>query len=302
MSGSKNVPPPAASVVPFRRSVAAYEGEQELSVGLPPALASMRPSPAPAAVVAPELAGRAKVWFVSGPGRSGKTTLLRYVMETMTASGSIALAAALDPQNRSLAGFLDGVEQPPTNDAAAVARWLESLLKTMMEEKGSALLDLGGGDTSLGRVLSAVPDLADVMESAGVAPVAIYTLGPRVDDLASLASFEARGFQPRATAIVLNEGLADPTTPRDEAFGRVLRHSAFKAAVERGAVVLWMPRLEPAVAAEIEAKRLHFTAARDGQSPKSRSSVPLGPFDRSRVRAWMLAMDAMLAPVQPWLP
>ncbi len=38
MSGSKNVPPPAASVVPFRRSVAAYEGEQELSVGLPPCL------------------------------------------------------------------------------------------------------------------------------------------------------------------------------------------------------------------------------------------------------------------------
>ena len=300
---AKTPPSSAASVVPLFRRAAAYEGEEEVSVGLPPAVVNPQPSDVPAAVVAPELAGKPKVWFVSGPGRSGKTTFLRYVIEVMAASGSAALAAALDPQNRSLAAFLDGVEQPPTNDAAAVARWLEALLKTMMNEKGSALLDLGGGDTSLGRVLSDVPDLAGVMEDAGVAPVAVYTLGPRVDDLASLASFEARGFRPRATAIVLNEGLADPTILRDEAFGRVLRHSAFRAAVDRGAVVLWMPRLEPAVAAEIEAKRLHFTMARDGQAPKSRPSVPpLGPFDRSRVRAWMAAMDAMLAPVRPWLP
>ena len=299
---SKNPPVSTAAVVPLFGRTASYENEEEVTVGLPPPAAAARPPSAPAAVVAPDLVGKPKVWFVSGPGRSGKTMLVRYLLETLTASGGGALAAALDPQNRSLASFIEGVGQPPTNDAAAVARWLEDLLRAMMAQQQSALLDLGGGDTSLGRLLADVPDLVDVMEGAGVAAVAAYTLGPRVDDLASLSSFEARGFQPRATAIVLNEGLADPTTPREEAFGRVLRHSAYRAAVERGAVTLWMPRLDPAVAAEIEAKRLPFTAARDGQSPKSRPSAPLGLFDRSRVRAWMVAMDVMLSPVRPWLP
>lgn len=298
---SRNPPAPAASVVPLFGRRTSYDGEDEIAVGLPPPAAAVLPPSAPAAVVAPDLAGKPKVWFVSGPGRSGKTMLVRYLLEASAQKGG-ALAAALDPQNRSLAGFIEGVEQPPTNDAATVTRWLEVLVRAMMEQQQSAFLDLGGGDTSLGRLLADVPDLANVMEDSGLAPVAIYTLGPRVDDLASLSSFETRGFQPRATAIVLNEGLADPTTPRDEAFGRVLRHSAYRAAVERGAVTLWMPRLDPTVAAEIEAKRLPFTAARDGQSPKSRPVAPLGPFDRSRVRAWMVAMDAMLGPVRPWLP
>ena len=299
---SKSPPAPTAAVVPLFGRAVSYEHEEEIAVGLPPPVAAALPSSTPVPVVAPDLAGKPKVWFVSGPGRSGKTTLVRYLLELSAANGGTALAAALDPQNRSLAGFIEGVAQPPTNDAAAVTRWLESLVRAMMTQQQSALLDLGGGDTSLGRLLADVPDLADVMEEAGVPAVACYTVGPRVDDLASLSSFEARGFKPRATAIVLNEGLSDPTTPREEAFGRVLRHSAFKAAVERGAVVLWMPRLEPAVAADIEAKRLPFAAARDGQSPKSRPAAPLGPFDRSRVRAWMAAMDATLAPVRPWLP
>ncbi len=212
------------------------------------------------------------------------------------------LAAALDPQNRFRASFVEGVHQPPTNDAAAVTRWLEDLIHAMLAQQHSALLDLGSGDTSLIRLLDDAPDLASAMESSGVAPVAIYTVGPRVDDLASLASLEERGFQPKATAIIMNEGLADPTIPPDEAFGWVLRHSVFKAAVDRGAVVLWMPRLDPAVAADIEEKRILFSAARDGISPKSHPSEPLGIFDRSRVRAWMVAMGEMLTPIRPWLP
>lgn len=293
--------PPKATVAAFFAAGAGLDGEDEVAVGLPPATVARpeRPGASPKAV---DLTDRAKAWFAIGPGRSGKTTLLRHLAERLAEGESEALFAALDPQNRSLTGFLDDVQEPPTNDAAAVAKWLERLLRHLMAAQQSALLDLGGGDTSLGRLLADVPDLADAMEEAGVSPVAIYTLGPRVDDLASLASFEARGFQPRATALVLNQGLADPTLPREDAFARVLRHSAFKAAVARGAVPLWMPRLEPSVAAEIEAKRLHFTDARDGVAPEGREVAPLGPFDRSRVRKWLDAMEAELAPIRTWLP
>lgn len=276
----------------------------EAVIGLPPSAVgpAAGSSLAPTQPI-PNLTGKPKVWFVSGPGRSGKTTLLRYVLEAVAASGREVMAAALDPQNRSLVAFIEGVDQPPTNEAGSVAAWLEELLRFAMEEKHSAVLDLGGGDTSLSRLLDDAPDLGEVMEEAGVAPVAIYTLGPRVDDLSSLASFEKQGFAPKATALILNEGLVSPTQSREEAFGWVLNHSAFRAAVARGAVPIWMPRLDANVASEIEAKRLQFSLARDGQEPAGRAPVgPLGPLNRSRVRKWMADMDQALAPIRSWFP
>ena len=152
-------------------------------------------------------------------------------------------------------------------------------------------------------MLAAIPTLATDLEEAGIAPVAIYTLGPRVDDLASLGSFEAMGFRPTATAIVCNEGLADLTVDREDAFARVLRHSAYRKAVDRGAISLWMPALTPAeLVQEIEAKRISFVQARDAISPASRKVAPLAPFDRSRVRKWLDSMAVELAPIASWLP
>jgi hypothetical protein len=253
-------------------------------------------------VAAVDLGDSPKALFVMGPGRSGKTTLLRYIMEAVQPGRPAPLAAALDPQNRSLATFLNDVAQPPSSDPVAVARWAEELLGFIMAEQKSALLDMGGGDLSLGKLLEEVPDLTTSLENASVHPVALYTLSPRVDDLGVLAGYEAQGFQPRATALILNAGLADPTVPREEAFARVLRHSAFQAAVARGAVPIWMPRLDATVAAEIEGKRLRFGQARDGQAPAEQPGAILGPFNRSRVRKWMTDMEAALAPLRSWLP
>jgi hypothetical protein len=243
----------------------------------------------------------ARAVFVMGPGRSGKTTLLRYIIETMTGQ-TPASAAALDPQNRSLATFMDDVYQPSVTDPAGVARWAEEFLGLVMADQGSAVMDMGGGDLSMGKLLADVPDLTANLEEAGVQPVAIYTLSPRVDDLGVLAGYEAQGFQPKATALILNAGLADPTMPREDAFARVLRHSAFQAAMDRGAVPIWMPRLDAMVAAEIEGKRLRFAQARDGQAPADQPDAILGPFNRSRVRKWMTDMEAALSPIRSWLP
>jgi hypothetical protein len=279
------------------------EGEEEHPVGLPPASSSF--AAAPPAVSAIDLTGKPKVWFAIGPGRSGKTTLLRWACEMSAGRGAYPIAAAADPQNRSLKNYIENVEEPPTNDAATTARWLEALLRHVMNDKAetrSALVDLGGGDTSLQKVLTALPTLASDMDAAGVTPVAVYALGSRVDDLASLASFEALGFKPAATVLVLNEGLADALTERDDAFARVVRHSVYRAARARGAVQVWMPRLDAAVAQELEAKRIGFAQARDAVAPEGRKVAPLGPFDRSRVRVWLEAMNAEMAPILSWLP
>jgi hypothetical protein len=291
-------PAPAPRLFGRARSI---EGEREIPVG--PAARS-QPSAVMAVPAGPavDLGDGPKALFVMGPGRSGKTTLLRYILEQDRPGQPAPIAAALDPQNRSLASFVNDVAQPETTDPVGVARWAEDLLGFVMAEKQSALLDMGGGDLSMGRLLEDVPDLTASLEQAGVQPVAFYTLSPRVDDLGVLAGYEAQGFQPRATALILNAGLADPTLPREEAFGRVLRHSAFRAVVDRGAVPIWMPRLDAGVAAEIEGKRLRFGQARDGQAPADQPAAVLGPFDRSRVRKWMADMAVALAPIHSWIP
>jgi hypothetical protein len=104
--------------------------------------------------------------------------------------------------------------------------------------------------------------MVKMMQDAGVEPVAIYPLSSSISDLSPLTTLEAAGFKPRATLIILNEGRADPTAPREQCFRRIMQHSAYRAAIDRGAIQLWMPRLF--VAKEIEERRITFKEARDG--------------------------------------
>lgn len=291
-------PPPAPLPPPFS-ALRDFSDEEELDVRLPLRTAATPDALPPASL---DLTGQAKLWLLVGPGRSGKTMLARWLVEQIMLEGREVLLAALDPEARALSRYFVHVEQPPTNEAALSARFLERLCRHVMATRSSGLVDLGGGSTSLHRVVEAMPDLAGALEAAGVAPVLLYFVGPRQDDIATLRTLEELGFQPRATAIVLNEGLADPTVAREEAFGRILRHSAWRAAIERGAVGLWMPRLDAAVATEIEAKRLLFLQARDATMPPGRTVTPLDPFDRGRVRWWLEEMSRQFAPISSWRP
>lgn len=274
--------------------------EDEVAVGIE-AEQTVGPRPAPEVVNSRlDLTGKSKVWFIIGRGKTGKTTLLRFAAEEAAAAERRVLLVDLDRANATLASYFQGVQRPPAGDEAGVTAWLEKLLTFIMTEKAAALIDLGGGDTTLRRLVSEVPDLVATLETAGVAAVAIYMLGPQPDDLAPLATLEAAGFQPAATLLVLNEGLIETPVSREEAFARVLRHSAFKAAAGRGAEVVWMPRLLPA--GEIEARRVLFGQAERGVVREGRKQTPLGPFDQARVRAWLRAMRAEFAGVGSWMP
>ena len=288
----------AATVIPFLGPQALAD-EDEIAIGLPAGTSSQRQAEQPRPSVL-DLGNATKVWFLIGRGNTGKTMLLRYLAETTFASDRRVLLADMDRTNATLSSYFADVQRPPDADEATAAKWLERLLTFVMTDKIGALIDLGGGDTTLRRLVMEIPDLTGMLDGAGVAAVAAYMVGPRPDDLAPLATLESAGFRPPATAIVLNEGLIETPLPKDEAFSRVMRHSAFKAAVVRGAVPLWMPRLLPA--AEIEARRVHFATARDGIVPTGKRQTPLGGFDRARVRAWLTAMDDEFGVIRSWLP
>ncbi len=285
------------TVIPFLGGQAVTD-EDEIAVGMP-TTSPQREVEQPRSPVL-DLGNATKVWLLIGRGNTGKTTLIRYLAETVFGGDGRVLLADMDRTNATLSSYFADVQRPPDADEATVAKWLERLLTFVMTNKVSALIDLGGGDTTLRRLVTEIPDLTGMLDGAGVAPVAAYMIGPRPDDLAPLATLEAAKFQPAATVIVLNEGLIETPLPKDEAFGRVMRHSAFKAAVVRGAVPIWMPRLLPA--AEIEARRVYFATARDGVVPAGKRQTPLGGFDRARVRAWLGTMEAEFGMIRSWLP
>jgi hypothetical protein len=139
-----------------------------------------------------------------------------------------------------------------------------------------------------------------MMEEAGVHPVALHLLSPRSSDLTPLLALEKAGFQPKATALILNEGRADPSRDREQEFAHIRRHSAYRTAIARGAVEIWMPRLF--TAKPIEDRRISFAHAVAGTMPEGRTDPALGPFDRSRTRHWLTAMDEAFAPMASWLP
>lgn len=244
-----------------------------------------------------DLAGSPKVVFAVGRGRTGKTTLLRWITETSVARGGTPILADIDPSNASFSQYFSNIERPETDEPAGVVRWLQTLIEHCITEKQSAIVDLGGGDTTLRSLATEMPGLAEMMESEGVHPVAFHLLTTAPEDLTPTLTLAERGFAPKAQAFVFNEFSIEAGKTRGEAFQRLLSQPDFME-LEKSGIVLWMPTLFAAEA--IEARQCHFLAARDGKFPAGQP--PLGPFDRNRLKVWLETMDRRFAGVSSWLP
>lgn len=246
-----------------------------------------------------DLSDQKKIIFWIGRGKTGKTTGVRWSAETAILAGTRLLLADMDPTNSTFSQYIDNVARPlEASDPALSLKWLDKLLQHALQQELSLLVDLGGGDTTLRRLVAQLPDLVEMFKAQGFAIILFYTIGPQEEDLSPLATMERLGFKPTATAVVLNEAMAELGDPPLNAFARILRHSAFLTAVQRGAVPIWMPRLLPAQ--QVEIRRLHFRDAAAGAVGLGKT--PLGPFDRSRVLNWLQAMDANFAGIKTWLP
>jgi hypothetical protein len=280
---NKPKPPVAALFDRARRKV------PEMALDIPTMPAAVE-RPTQAGYVIP--AGKPKLILAIGSGQTGKSTLLRWIAERAAERGAEMALATLAP-NRTLRHYFPGALHPEGNSTSSGAAFLEMFLDVTAENGMNAVLDFPGDDTALLHLLDQGLDPVGMLEQAGVEVVVLYTLSPRVEDLTAMAQLTAKGFAPKATALVMNKGItADPTMPPEPEFDQVMDHSAYRAAAERGAVTVWMPRLYSAKA--IEDRRLLFGQARDGGD--------LGPSDRSRTHHWLRTMDAACMPIASWLP
>jgi hypothetical protein len=241
-----------------------------------------------------DLAGKPKIIMAVGRGKTGKTTLLRWVTEMALQRGTDLLLADIDPSNASFSQYFNDVHRPKIDEAAGVTAWLGKLLDYCVAQKQSAVIDLGGGDTTLRSLATEMPGLAESIEAAGLAPVMFYMAGTQPEDLTPALTLEKRGFSVKAQAVVFNEFAAPPGVNREEAFARVGMSAGCQKLRDKS-ITLWMPKLFSAEV--IEARQCGFLAARD-----QRLDPPLGLLDSTRTRAWLDHMNRRFAGVASWIP
>ena len=260
--------------------------------------AEIKRSPRPLPVA--DLTGLTKLWLLIGEGNTGKTMLARWLIEETIAHDKLGqvMVAALAPGNRNLVDFAPGAMQPPSVDAQATTAWATKRLRALEKARWGGVWDFGGGDTSLRTMVEAQPDMPQRCEEHGLAIVAAYLFSPRLDDLAFLKNHQKLGFRPRATLLVNNLGKAESPA----AFNDIRRQPEYQAALDRGAVEVWLPAMPQSVALAVEKARVLFVQARDGHAPEGKRPAALSLVERVMVREWIDATRAELGVVDGWMP
>ncbi len=240
--------------------------------------------------------------IVVGRQRVGKTTFLNGLSQYLRGHGATFEIWDADKVNAShnLSGFHEAALQPVSTEPADVKAWLEERFTDLMERRFDAVLDVGGGETPLARLVVEVP-IATALEGEGVRVVVAHVIGPEVADLDYLDRFEQNDlFAPEATLIVMNSGLVVSGRSVDYAFQSVNRHKTIGRSIGKGARIVVMPSL--ACLAEVTDRRLLFEEAMDGKVGADGRSVSI--LDRHRVRKWWtVEFPAMMQKIPgEWLP
>ena len=239
-----------------------------------------------------------KLVLALGRGKTGKSTFIRWAAEGALERGAEPVIADADRTNATLAAFFENVTRPDSPEDEDVRLWLNEFVDRQIDHRFSAFIDLGGGDLIL-KTWARDLQLASFLEQHGVVPVAVHFLGCDLDDLAYLRDIEdSAGFQPRRTVIVLNEGLVPAGRVARTAFGPIIQHEVFRKVLDRGAVVVRMPRL--ACMHEIERRRLSFADAEAGRVKPGQDRI--GPVNRQLIAIWRREMTAAFANIAQWMP
>jgi hypothetical protein len=243
----------------------------------------------------PDIASQPKMVIAAGRGKVGKSVMLRWAIERCVQRGGEPVIADCDRTNQTLAAFLPAAMKPPSAEDDDVREWLNDLADTQIERRSTSFLDLGGGDLTLKQWARDL-DLAPFLAKNGITPVVLHLLGSDLDDLSYLRDLETV-FAPQHTAVILNEGMVPSGRSPIAAFGPIIDHPVFKAAVSRGAVVLKIPRL--GCMQDVDRRRLSFQDAEDGNVKPGQERM--GPTMRQMISLWRRDMESNTAQISSWI-
>lgn len=234
-----------------------------------------------------DLSDQHKLVLVFGAGNSGKKTLVRWLVEQALPRQMELSITTVDPMRSVLCDYFPGVSSPGT---MPLQTFIELAISGIVANPCSAIFHFAA-DTTLRELLQQVPDLMGMLDDAGIAPVVLYTLTPRPDDLTIMQAMEAM-WQPPATAAVLNLGVMKSVEVEWE-FADTRRHSIYRRLMDRGGIEVMMPRLGAAGAVS-KRRPLSFEEAAKG--------VGVGAWDGRKVKIWRTLMEHHFSPIAKWLP
>ena len=163
-------PRPSGDTPAFSFGLADLENEPEVSLSF-----SSQGKPTVGGVVqGVDLTGVPRILLLAGRGKTGKTTNIRWMTEMALAAERPVLMGDIDPTNASFSTYFDGVHRPADADSPAVTlKWLEQFISYALEHRLTTVIDLGGGDTTLRRLVDELPDLPSAVQDAGSALAAL---------------------------------------------------------------------------------------------------------------------------------
>lgn len=233
-----------------------------------------------------------------GRGRVGKKLFGRWMAETLRHEGRTVQVWDCNREPPGLRKYFSDAKTPTSRDMEDRRRLIEDGLGDMAAKAYAGtpydvVLDVGGDDVLLKR-LGYELSLAETLEEAGIALVAVHVIGDKEDDLRYLESVEKSGlFKPRRACILQNYGMISAYAKPAEAFGPVLEHPAVVAFKARGGHVVKMEALTPECITELEKGRtFHEIASK---------LKPLDP-KAFRIKVWLAGMDAVRAELADVLP
>ena len=237
-----------------------------------------------------------------GRGRTGGTTFLDFLVQRARRAGRMVGIADGDTHNATLAqlypaGQPGAAIQPRGSDVGDVAEWVTEVTSQMAAEQHSMALDMGGGDNVLAEHAKDL-NLRDFCEAAGVQPLAIYSMGPTMEDFDHVMRIYEKGyFRSDRCVMVLNESLAPAGKAAGGIFDFLYEQPRFEPMADSARTVT-MPRLACMKAMRDEGLTFHEAAA--GKSGQSGRPMSLG--HQFMIKTWINRMEENLSEVKDWLP
>lgn len=232
-----------------------------------------------------------------GRGFGGKSTLLSEIAWRAESQGRGVIVADFDARSKTLADLFADAEVPPTEELPDVKAAFSKLLNRMVRERKSSVVDFGGGDRFMVEYGKDM-DLVNFCQRRGIEPVAIYVLGPEVEDLRHcLSIWEAGYFRPERCLLVLNEGVIREGKTVAGAFEKTTQDAGFRKMLEAGAKPMLMTKL-PCMDL-VKGARQNFYDAAAGLSAE-----PLDPVEQFMTESWLEDLEAKRQKlgVAGWLP
>ncbi len=237
-----------------------------------------------------------------GRGRTGGSTFLDFLVQRTRRKGKEIRVADGDRLHATLSewyppGKSGGALRPPGTEIGDVVEWVMDVLSEMASDQVSLVLDMGASDRVL-EELAKQMNISEFCKSSGIAPLAIYSLGPTKDDFNDAMTIYEKGYaRCERTLFVMNESLVENGKGVAGAFDFVMEDERYEA-IKRDVRSVMMPKLGCMEAMRDE--KLSAYEAVDGD--RGASGRPMSLAHQFVVKSWINRMEARLALVGEWLP